>query len=213
MVKPSPQRKEQTIFSIFKASFWCQVAMASFKMRNRGPLYWSSSRDQPSYSCRVYSSIFCGTIYFSLAKMLKMTKCASAGSFLPTLLPSHREVGQRANSFQVNGLMLFNLLLLLLATILHTAFTEGWCLLHLRYSRAWWCWLWDVHSLGSKAMLRVLARSRFVYLAQVQMINTPQYFECENNTVDPKNDLETLIFQVIMGYIYLLSLLVTFSRQ
>jgi len=62
-------------------------------------------------------------------------------------------------------------------------------------------------------MLRVLARSRFVYLAQVQMINTPQYFECENNTVDPKNDLETLIFQVIMGYIYLLSLLVTFSRQ
>lgn len=54
------------------------------------------------------------------------------------------------------------------------------------------------------------------------MINTLQYFECENDKVDPKNDLETHIFQIgvytsiyipFKGYIYSLSSLVTFNRN
>ena len=166
--------------------------MAPFKMRNKGPLYRSFNRDQPSYSCRVYSNTSCGTIYFSLAKMLKMSKRVSACSFLPMLLPRHRERGQRENSIQGNGLRLFSSLLLLLPSVLYAFFTEGWCLFHPQYSTAWWCWLWHVHSQGYKAMLRALAQSKFVYLAQrVWMINAPQYFECENYNVDPKNDLET----------------------
>lgn len=100
----------------------------------------------------------------AVPKMLKMTKCVSACSFLPTLLPSHREGGQRVNSIQGNGLRLFSSLLFLLASVPRAFFTEGWCLFHRQHSTAWWCWLWRVHSPGYKThIFQVIMGYIYIY--------------------------------------------------
>lgn len=93
-----------------------------------------------------------------------MTKCVSACSFLPTLLPSHREGGQRVNSIQGNGLRLFSSLLFLLTSVPHAFFTEGWCVFHRQHSTAWWCWLWRVRSLGYKThIFQVIMGYVYIY--------------------------------------------------
>lgn len=130
-----------------------------------------------------------------------MTKCISACSFLPMLLPSHREGGQRANSIQSKEVRLFSSLLLLSLSILYAFFTVG--LFHLQCNTTVY-WQKCIHLLGYKAIPRALAQIRFIYHSQqVWRINIPLNFESENDRVDSKNALKTHIFQAVMGYTHI----------